>query len=368
MTGQRLPSGGLRVSVQKRQGRFALDADLDLPASGVSALFGASGSGKTTLLRLVAGLDRPDAGRIALGERTLVNIDDKTFVPPNRRRIGVVFQEPRLFPHYRVRKNLAYGMPASARPRFDAVVALLGIGHLLDRMPGTLSGGEAQRVAIGRALLTEPDLLLMDEPLSGLDGARKRELLQFIRRLVNEINIPVVYISHDPAEITAIADHLTVLENGRVLASDTLESVLLRVDLTEQLGGFDAASTLDATVVGHDDHYGLTELAVDDERILSVPLYDAPVGTRLRLRIPARDVALAVNAPEGTSYRNRLAACIEALTPLPQDPAAMEAILQLGEQRLRARLTRKSRDEMALAEGQHVTALIRSVAFDTRWR
>lgn len=368
MTDEREPRGGLRVSVQKRQGRFTLDADLDLPASGVSALFGASGSGKTTLLRLIAGLDKPSAGRIALGARCLVDATHNTFVPPNRRRIGVVFQEPRLFPHYRVRNNLTYGMPAAARPRFDAIVGLLGIGHLLERMPGTLSGGEAQRVSIGRALLTDPDLLLMDEPLSGLDGARKQELLQFILRLVDEVQIPVVYISHDPAEITAIADHLTVLENGRVLASDTLESVLLRVDLTERLGGFDAASTLDATVVSHDNHYGLTELAVDDGRTLSVPLYDAPAGTRLRLRIPARDVAIATTAPEGTSYRNRLAARIETLTPLSHDPAAMEAILRLGEQRLRARLTRKSRDEMALAEGQHVTALIRSVAFDTRWR
>lgn len=367
MTGQRLPSGGLQVSVQKRQGRFALDADLDLPASGVSALFGASGSGKTTLLRLVAGLDRPDAGRIALGERTLVNVDDKTFVPPNRRRIGVVFQEPRLFPHYRVRKNLAYGMPASARPRFDAVVALLGIGHLLDRMPGTLSGGEAQRVSIGRALLTEPDLLLMDEPLSGLDGARKRELLQFIRRLVNEINIPVVYISHDPAEITAIADHLTVLENGQVLASDTLENVLLRVDLTAQLGGFDAASTLNVTVVGHDPDYGLTHLTLaDTSHDIVVPYVDAPVGAHFRLRIPARDVALALAAPEGTSYRNRLAATLVSISPLPDDNTAVEAVLAVGQQRLRARLTRKSCDEMALEGGQSVTALIRSVAFDKR--
>ncbi|MDN6179868.1 MAG: molybdenum ABC transporter ATP-binding protein [Halomonas subglaciescola] len=363
-----LASGtSLAIDVKKRLGRFALDADISLPAQGVSALFGASGSGKTSLLRLIAGLDRPDAGRIALGERTLANVENKTFVPPNRRRIGVVFQEPRLFPHYRVRKNLAYGMPASARPRFDTVVGLLGIKPLLERMPGTLSGGEAQRVSIGRALLTDPELLLMDEPLSGLDGARKRELLQFIRRLVDEINIPVVYVSHDPAEITAIADHLTVLENGRILASDTLENVLLRVDLTEQLGGFDAASTLSARVTGHDADYGLTELAVDGERRLSVPLYDAPVGTRLRIRIPARDVALAVKPPEGTSYRNRLAARIEALIPLPGDNTALEAVLSLGDQRLRARLTRKSRDDMALAEGQSVTALIRSVAFDTRW-
>ncbi|GAA3905881.1 molybdenum ABC transporter ATP-binding protein ModC [Halomonas cibimaris] len=357
---------GLQISVEKRQGRFTLDADLALPDRGVSALFGASGSGKTTLLRLIAGLDRPDAGHVTLGARTLADTPSGTFLPPSQRRIGVVFQEPRLFPHYRVRKNLTYGMPAQARPRFDAIVRLLGIEHLLARMPGTLSGGEAQRVSIGRALLTDPQLLLMDEPLSGLDGVRKQELLHFILTLVRDVNIPVVYISHDPAEITAIADHLVVLENGGVLASGALEDVLLRVDLTRQLGGFDAASLLDVSVVGHDIDYGLTELAVDSERRLQVPLHDAPVGSRLRLRIPARDVALALTAPTSTSYRNRLSARVQAVTPLPDDATAVEVVLALGEQRLRARLTRKSRDELGLAEGQAVTALIRSVAFDTR--
>ncbi|GAB2710986.1 molybdenum ABC transporter ATP-binding protein [Halomonas garicola] len=359
---------GLQISVKKRQGRFTLDADLNLPAKGVSALFGASGSGKTSLLRLIAGLDKPDAGHVTLGARALVDTQGGTFLPPSRRRIGVVFQEPRLFPHYRVRGNLTYGMPASARPRFDAIVKLLGIGHLLERMPGTLSGGEAQRVSIGRALLTDPELLLMDEPLSGLDGARKQELLHFILTLVRDVNIPIVYISHDPQELTAIADHLVVLEDGGVLASDALEKVLLRVDLTRQLGGFDAASMLNARVVGHDRDYGLTELALDDERRLTVPLHDAPAGTALRLRLPARDVALALAAPEGTSYRNRLAARVETIAPLPDDSTAVEVVLALGEQRLRARLTRKSRDDMGLEEGQAVTALIRSVAFDTRWR
>lgn len=360
-------SEGLQVHVKKQQGRFILDAQLGLPARGVSALFGASGSGKTSLLRLIAGLDKSDAGHITLGERALVDTRRGVFLSPNKRRIGVVFQEPRLFPHYRVRGNLTYGMPASARSRFDAIVELLGIGHLLERLPGTLSGGEAQRVSIGRALLTDPDLLLMDEPLSGLDGARKQELLQFILTLVRDVQIPVVYISHDPAEITAIADHLVVIENGRVLASDTLENVLLRVDLTAQLGGFDAASTLNVTVVGHDPDYGLTHLTLaDTSHDIVVPYVNAPVGAHFRLRIPARDVALALAAPEGTSYRNRLAATLVSISPLPDDNTAVEAVLAVGQQRLRARLTRKSCDEMALEGGQSVTALIRSVAFDKR--
>lgn len=359
---------GLRLAVTRQQGHFSLNADLTLPARGVSALFGASGSGKTSLLRLIAGLDKPDDGHIYMGERALVDTRRGVCLPPNRRRIGVVFQEPRLFPHYRVRGNLTYGMPASARPRFDTVVELLGIGHLLERMPGTLSGGEAQRVSIGRALLTDPELLLMDEPLSGLDGARKQELLDFILSLVQDVNIPVVYISHDPQELTAIADQMVVLENGSVLASDSLENVLLRVDLTRQLGGFDAASSLNARVASHDHHYGLTHLALDETRQLTVPYHDAPVGTALRLRLPARDVALAQSAPTGISYRNRLAARVETITPLPDDATAVEVVLRLGQQRLRARLTRKSRDEMALAAGQTIIALIRSVAFDMRQR
>jgi len=361
-----MPDTSLRLAVNKCQGRFTLNADLALPARGVSALFGASGSGKTSLLRLIAGLDKPDAGHITLGERALVDTRRGVFLPPNKRRIGVVFQEARLFPHFRVRANLTYGMPASARPRFDAIVELLGIGHLLERLPGTLSGGEAQRVSIGRALLTDPELLLMDEPLSGLDGARKQELLRFILSLVRDVNIPVVYISHDPQELTAIADHLVVIEDGQVLASDTLENVLLRVDLTRQLGGFDAASTLSVSVAGHDHDYGLTHLQLDDSRTLVVPYQETPVGTHFRLRIPARDVALALAAPNNTSYRNRLAATIQSITPLPDDHTAMEAVLAMGEQRLRARLTRKSCDEMALEKGQPVTALIRSVAFDMR--
>src|SRR5690554_7004310 len=192
----------LQLKVRKRLGSFTLDASLALPNRGVSALFGVSGSGKTSLLRLVAGLDRPDTGSIQLGDRYLVDTARRIFVPPHQRNIGVVFQEARLFPHYRVRGNLTYGMPISARSRLEPIVDLLGIGALLDRMPGTLSGGEAQRVSIGRALLTDPALLLMDEPLTGLDGARKKELLDYLVALTRELEIPVVYISHDTQEIS----------------------------------------------------------------------------------------------------------------------------------------------------------------------
>ncbi|MBB3139550.1 molybdenum ABC transporter ATP-binding protein [Halomonas organivorans] len=356
----------LQLTVDKRQGGFRLEASLTLPASGVTALFGPSGSGKTSLLRLIAGLDRPDSGSIRLGHETLTDTRRRRFVPPHRRRLGVVFQEARLFPHYRVRGNLAYGMRGTARARLDDIVELLGIGHLLERFPATLSGGEARRVAIGRALLSEPRLLLMDEPLTGLDGARKQELLDYIARLARDIDIPIVYVSHETDELIAIADHLVLLEQGRVLAHGPLDDLLTRFELTDQLGGFDAASLITATVDGHEPHYALTRLRLPDGQPLTIPIVDAAPGSRLRVRIPVREVALALDEPGATSYRNRLHATVEEIGPPQPGRAAVELRLRLGEQVLRARLTRKSLDEMGLTTGTSVVALVRSVSFDTR--
>ncbi|MFD2438225.1 molybdenum ABC transporter ATP-binding protein [Modicisalibacter luteus] len=350
----------------RRQGDFHLQARLTLPGNGVTALFGASGSGKTSLLRLIAGLDRPDEGIIHLGEETLTDTRRGILIPPHRRHLGVVFQEARLFPHYRVRGNLTYGMRAAMRPRFDAIIELLGIGHLLQRFPATLSGGEARRVAIGRALLTAPRLLLMDEPLTGLDGARKRELLRYIARLAREIDIPIVYVSHDPGELTAIADYLVLLEHGRVLADGRLDALLNRFDLTEHLGGFDAESVIVASVAEHEPDYALTHLTLDDGQTLTVPSLDAGPGERLRLHIPVRDVALALSEPSGISYRNRLHATIERVGPRNDARTSIELSLNVSGQTLRTRLTRKAFDEMGLEEGMPVVALIRSVAFETR--
>jgi len=359
-------NNALDCRLRKRLGAFDLDISLTVPASGVTALFGQSGSGKTSLLRLIAGLDRPDAGYVRLGERTLTDVADRTHVPIHKRQLGVVFQEARLFSHYRVRGNLAYGMPPSARSGFDDLVTLLGIEHLLERLPGTLSGGEARRVAIGRALLTQPRLLLLDEPLTGLDGERKQELLHYLVHLTREIDIPVVYVSHDTAEIAAIADHLALVEQGRLTAHGHLDELMMRLDLTDRLGGFDAATRLSARVVDHDNTYSLTRVALDDGQTLRIPAVDQPPGTQIRLRVGVRDVALAHAMPEGTSYRNGITAMIEAIEPSPQEPSANEVRLLFGQQRLRARLTRQACDEMQLVAGKSVVALIRSVAFDFR--
>ncbi|MDR5858119.1 molybdenum ABC transporter ATP-binding protein [Halomonas eurihalina] len=357
---------GLILEVSHRLGAFSLEADLTLPGRGVTALFGASGSGKTSLLRLIAGLDRPDRGRIELDGEPLVDTATRHFVPAHRRRLGVVFQEARLFPHYRVRGNLAYAMPAHMASRFEAVVGLLGIDHLLARYPATLSGGEARRVAIGRALLSDPCLLLMDEPLTGLDGARKRELLRYIQRLADEVDIPIVYVSHEPAELVEVADTLILMEQGRVRAQGKLDALMERCDLTDALGGFDAAMPLEASVQAHDGAYGLTRLGLDDGQVLIVPGMTASLGQRVRLRVPVREVALARAPSAELSYRNQLVTVIEQAWVPPGDAATMELRLRLGSQMLGARLTRKSYDELGLVVGQEVTALVRTVAFSSR--
>lgn len=352
----------LSLSIDQHLGSFHLQAELTLPGRGVTGIFGTSGSGKTSLLRVIAGLERPARGTLQLGDQWLLDTQRRLCVPAHKRRIGVVFQEARLFPHYRVRGNLTYGMPAHAAVRFDEIVELLGIGALLERMPGTLSGGEARRVAIGRALLSAPQLLLMDEPLTGLDGARKEELLRFIARLTKQVDIPVVYVSHDPEEISTIADHLVLMKSGRIVASDSLNHLLHRFDLTQELGGFDAASIVEGCVEAHDAAYALTHLSLDEHHRLVIPGTSAPVGTRLRIRILARDIALALTPPHATSYRNQLTATIEEMTTLPASPHAMELLLSVGAHHLRARLTRKSAEEMALRVGKQVTALIRTVS------
>lgn len=357
-------TSSLALTIDQRLGNFRLQADLRLPAFGVTGIFGTSGSGKTSLLRLIAGLDHPDSGAIHLGEQVLLDTQRGVFVPAHKRRIGVVFQEARLFPHYRVRGNLTYGMPAHAAARFDEIVELLGIAALLERMPGTLSGGEARRVAIGRALLSDPQLLLMDEPLTGLDGARKEELLRYITQLAQRVDIPIIYVSHAPQEITAIADHLVLMKEGQIQASGPLPTLLQRFDLTHALGGFDAASILEGTVEAYDSHYDLTRIKLNNTHKLIVPGTSGAIGSRLKVRILARDIALSLAPTTGTSYRNQLPATIDAMATMPETPHTVELKLTLGDFHLRARLTRKSWDEMGLYIGKDVTALIRSVSFN----
>jgi molybdate transport system ATP-binding protein len=341
---------------------FALVVDMQLPARGVTAFFGASGSGKTTLLRCIAGLERVRGGLMKLNDE--VWQEDEKFLAIHRRSLGYVHQETGLFPHLSVRRNLEYGwqriVPSKRKVQFEQVVELLGLNKLLGRNdPSSLSGGEQQRVAIGRALLTSPNLLLMDEPLSALDAAGRQEILPYLERLHGELDIPVLYVSHALDEVARLADHLVLLEQGRVIASGTLGETLSRLDLpTAHLD--DAGAVIEAKVAVQDDAYHLTRLDFSGGS-LWVSKVDRAAGTLVRARVLARDVSIAITSPHGSSIANILAARIVEV----QDDGADRVSLRLasgGGQMLLARITRRSRDQLGLAVGMEVFAQVKSVA------
>lgn len=341
---------------------FKLDVDLALPGRGVTALFGHSGSGKTTLLRVLAGLERVAGARVALGDEVWQDDARKVFVPTHERGIGYVFQEASLFPHLSVRANLEFGRKRlkPTERRFDllAVAELLGIERLLDASPATLSGGERQRAAIARTLLASPRLLLMDEPLAALDMRRKLEILPYLERLHDELALPVVYVSHAADEVARLADHLVVLEEGRVLASGPLAATLARLDLAANFQD-DAGVMLETTLQAHDAD-GLSHLAFAGG-VLLVGQRDVAIGTRVRCRIHARDVSLALERPRGSSITNILPARVDAVGPSGA-PGQVLVRLLVGDTALLARITERSRRELAIAPGCAVWAQVKAVA------
>ncbi len=353
---------GLVVDARLALAEFTLDARLTLPGHGVTALFGPSGSGKTSLLRCVAGLARA-AGRVEVNGEVWQDDARRIFVPTHRRALGYVFQEARLFAHLSVRGNLAFGQqriaPAERRIAADTAIGLLGIGHLLDRDCATLSGGERQRVAIARALLTSPRLLLMDEPLAALDAQRKQEILPYLERLHDELAIPVLYVSHALDEVVRLADHLVLLEAGRVLASGACGELLARADLPPARDE-DAAVLIDATVAGHDEAWQLTRLTFAGGS-LQVTHKALPVGARARLRIQARDVSLALAADEASSILNRLPVRIVGFAAAAH-PAHCLVSLEAAGTPLLARITRLSKARLGLVEGMPAVAQIKAVA------
>lgn len=348
----------LSVSIRHSFKGFDLDVSFDAPP-GVTVLFGPSGSGKTTLVNAVAGLLRPDRGRIAAGDWVLVDTDTGHFLPPHRRRLGYVFQEGRLFPHLTVRQNLNYGRwfaPREARTESMArVVEMLGIGPLLDRRPGALSGGEKQRVAIGRALLAGPKLILADEPLAALDEARKAEILPYFERLRDEVTVPILYVSHSSAEVARLATTVVALKAGKVAAFGPPAQVLGDV---AAVGARGAASILAARVVAHHAD-GLSELATAGGPLWLPRVADA-TGAVLRVRIAAQDVILSRARPAGLSALNILAGTITDIR-LGDGPGALVS-LAVGDDRLTARITRRSVEAMGLAPGQSCHAVIKTVA------
>jgi len=342
------------------RGDFILDVDLSIPAQGVTAIFGASGCGKTTLLRAIAGLEQHDHGFLKVGN--MIWQENNHFVPPHQRPLAYVFQEASLFTHLNVRRNLEYGIKRVAKTErkisLDEAIDFLGIGHLLDRKPDTLSGGERQRVAIARALAVSPRLLLMDEPLAALDLRRKHEILPYLESLHNELDIPVIYVSHSPDEVARLADHLVLLEAGRIVATGDIHEMFTRLDLPLAHGG-DAEAIIDATVVEHDDHYHLTYLDFSGGRF-TVARKDLPVGSSVRLRVAARDVSLTLEQQSNTSILNIFPATIDAITN--EGLAQVTVRLLIAGVPMLARVTRKSVEILELRPGKQVYAQAKSVA------
>lgn len=352
----------LTVDVKHKLGAFSFDAAFR-SARGITALFGRSGSGKTSMIRMIAGLTRPNEGRIVLDGEILTDTAQRIFVPRHRRRFGYVFQEARLFPHLSVRHNLFYGRwfaPRSGKTEsLDRIVALLGIEDLLERSPQKLSGGEKQRVAIGRALLSSPRLLLMDEPLAALDDARKAEVMPYLERLRDEMDIPIVYVSHSVGEVMRLADRVIVMRDGRVetigSAADVLSNPLTPLDRRE------AGAVLECHVESVDAKHQLTTIALRSARLVLPGLLGSP-GTPVRVRIPSRDVMLATKRPEGLSALNIIEGVIQALTAAGD--ATVDVRLDCGGDVVFARITAFSAERLALFTGMQVFAVVKTVALE----
>jgi molybdate transport system ATP-binding protein len=351
---------GIHAQFGLSRGGFTLDATFDAPMRGIIALFGHSGSGKTTLLRCVAGLERASGSLWVNGS---VWQDAQTFVPVHQRALGYVFQEASLFPHLSVRANLEYGFrritAARRKVQLEQVVEWLGLSQLVGRCDvNTLSGGERQRVAIGRALLVSPELLLLDEPLSALDMRSRQEILPCLERLHRELDIPVLYVSHAMDEVARLADHMVLLEQGKVVVSGALCDTLARFDLP--LAHFDDAGVvIEAVVAQHDEAYHLSRLDFSDGA-LWVGKVGQPSGSVIRARVLARDVSIATQVPQGSSINNIIEVRIDEMQG--EGPDKVLVRMRAGATQLLSRITRRSCDQLGLAPGMKVYAQVKSVA------
>lgn len=350
----------IRARFKAHLDSFFLDVDLQCPSSGITSLFGPSGCGKTSVLRAIAGLDRHEGAYVSIGDS--VWQDGPLFTPTHRRPLGYVFQESSLFDHLDVRRNLEYGIKRAGgnrrRTALDNAVELLEIGSLLDRKPEKLSGGERQRVAIARALALSPQLLLMDEPLAAVDVGRKQEIIPYIESLHRELQIPVIHVSHLPEEVARLADHLVLLDSGRVKAAGDVHELFTRLDLP-LARGTEASAIIEAVVAAHDRDYGLSFLDFGVGRIAMAGV-DLPTGTTVRLRLAARDVSLTLERQSGTSILNIFPAVVDDISP--DHEAQVTVRLNSGKVSILASITRKSADELDLQPGKPVYAQVKSVA------
>lgn len=353
---------GLEARFVTTLGGFHLEASFEAPPSGVTALFGVSGSGKTTVLRCIAGLERAREGVLRVNGACWQDESQGLFLPAHRRPIGYVFQEPSLFPHLSVRRNLEYGLKRvdvrERRVDFDQAVELLGVTRLLERSPARLSGGERQRVAMARALLTSPRLLLMDEPLAALDTQSKAEILPYLERLHDELSVPVLYVSHSPDEVARLADYMVLMAEGRVSAQGRLSEMMTRLDLPLSQDEH-AETVLEGVVAAHDEAFHLTEVSVGGVHV-AIPREDLAIGQRVRLRIEARDVSLALAPPRHSSIVNVIPARVKELEPYRLGQVNVR--LEVDGAGLLARITARSVAQLGIEPGQPVYAQVKGVA------
>lgn len=352
----------IEVSLRHRLGRFELDCSFRVEGLGVTALFGPSGAGKSTIVNGVAGLLRPNHGRIVIDGEVLLDTERSIFVPTQRRRTGYVFQDSRLFPHLTVERNLLFGKRRApkdaALPIFSDVVDLLGLAVLLERKPGKLSGGEKSRVALGRALLSGPRILLLDEPLAALDAARKSEIIPYLERLRDSVRLPMIYVTHSIDEVARLAENLVVLREGKVVASGSVFDLLSDPVLGPIVPAH--GSVFAATILRHQAD-GLTALAFDGG-VLLVPAVARPLESKLRVRIAAVDIILAREPPRAISANNVLP--VQVGPGSYPDGTHVDIALRCGGVRFVARLTRASSERLALKERDNIFAVIKSVAVD----
>jgi molybdate transport system ATP-binding protein len=354
----------LAVALEHRLGEFQLDVSFECGA-GVTALFGQSGAGKTTVVNAIAGLVRPHRGRIALNGEPLFDSGRGIHVPVRERRFGYVFQEGRLFPHLTVRQNLGYsrlfGGGNAAPEEFSHIVELLGLADLLGRRPARLSGGEKQRVAIGRALLARPRMLLLDEPLASLDAPRRDEILRYLELLRDEVEVPIIYVSHAVEEVVRLADSVVLMSAGKVVAAGGVEEIMGRPDLRTAAGIFEGGTVIDARVTAQDIQDDLATLAFDGGT-LKVTNLDALIGEPVRVRIRARDVSIALDLPSRISIQNVLPGTIAAIGT--ERGGVVDVTIGVGSVKLRSRITKRAARELALAPGLGVFAMIKAVSLD----
>jgi len=353
----------LHIALRQQRGTFTLDVNLTASTPGVIALFGRSGCGKTTLVNLLAGLSQGAQGRIVVDDQVWFDSARGVQVPAELRRIGYVFQDARLFPHYSVRGNLDYGAKRAPQPpsaaRFDEVVDLLGLAPLLQRRPGGLSGGERQRVALGRALLSQPRLLLLDEPLASLDAARREDVLPWLERLRDQLQIPMVFVSHQYDEVLRLATEVLVMDDGRVVAQGDVASISLAPALRAIVGPDAIGAVLDGHIERRDTATGLADVRVG-EGLLQLLCADASVGRRVRVQLRARDIILATVEPQGLSVRNQLRGTLCSISP-DGDSDLIEVDIG-GGTRVLSRITRSATQQLQLRPGLLLWVLVKAVS------